>query len=219
MVLKDGQVTWPITLNASQQQEGETRGQHTNEKWQQLHRHIVTASNFKKVCRSRGNSELLLSSLFDAKSLDHIPAIRHGREHEQSALDAYKSWMADRGKVVHIRSCGVAVHTQFGFIGASPDGMVFDPSVQPRFGLVEIKCPYTAFRDSLTVQQACRQMPDFCCKVDDNGVITLRRDHAYFFQVQGQMAVSGAKWCDFVVWIGKEYVCRENPIRFNFVGN
>ena len=29
---------------------------------------------------------------------------------------------------------------------------------------------------------------------------TLRRSHAYHWQIQGQMLVSGCDWCDFVIY-------------------
>ena len=31
----------------------------------------------------------------------------------------------------------------------------------------------------------------------------LKRDHAYYYQVQGQMGVTGAKWCYFIVYTSK----------------
>ena len=33
-----------------------------------------------------------------------------------------------------------------------------------------------------------------------NGKVHLKRDHQYYDQVQGQLAVSGLEWCDFVVF-------------------
>ena len=42
----------------------------------------------------------------------------------------------------------------------------------------------------------------FMEKVDDTQC-RLKRDHAYYAQVQGQMGVTGAKWCDFIVYTSK----------------
>lgn len=36
-----------------------------------------------------------------------------------------------------------------------------------------------------------------------NGKCKLKEDHAYYAQVQGQMGITGAKWCDFVVYTQK----------------
>ena len=40
----------------------------------------------------------------------------------------------------------------------------------------------------------------FCLEITDNGVAKLKKGHEYYDQVQGQMALTGAKWCDFVVY-------------------
>ena len=29
-----------------------------------------------------------------------------------------------------------------------------------------------------------------------------KKTHAYYYQVQGQMAITGLHWCDFAVWMG-----------------
>jgi len=48
---------------------------------------------------------------------------------------------------------------------------------------------------------AC-QDPDFFCE-DVNGYCKLKQNHAYYIQVQGQMGVSGASWCNFIVYTKK----------------
>ena len=41
--------------------------------------------------------------------------------------------------------------------------------------------------------------PSFCLEHGSMGP-RLRKDHHYFFQVQGEMAVMSLPWCDFVLW-------------------
>ena len=36
-----------------------------------------------------------------------------------------------------------------------------------------------------------------------NGELKLKRNHKYYTQVQGLMGVTGARWCDFVVYTSK----------------
>ncbi len=72
--------------------------------------------------------------------------------------------------------------------GSSPDGIVYDPKGQSVFGLVEIKCPNVAsYVDCPYI------------KISE-GTHTLRKSHPYFWQIQGQMLISGLDWCDFVVY-------------------
>ena len=41
--------------------------------------------------------------------------------------------------------------------------------------------------------------PDFFCSLMDN-YPQLERKHKYYSQVQGQLAIGGRQWCDFVVY-------------------
>lgn len=43
---------------------------------------------------------------------------------------------------------------------------------------------------------------EFCLEIY-NGNLRLKRSHAYYAQVMGQMALCGVKWCDFVVYTAK----------------
>jgi len=52
--------------------------------------------------------------------------------------------------------------------------------------------------------------PSFCCEAL-NGHCKLKRDHAYFVQVQGQMGVTGASWCDFIIYT-KKGICVERIV-------
>lgn len=44
-------------------------------------------------------------------------------------------------KNVNYAPCGLVIHPDAPWLGASPDGLVFDPCAELPFGLVEIKCP------------------------------------------------------------------------------
>lgn len=47
---------------------------------------------------------------------------------------------------------GTSVHSKFPFLGATPDGKVFDPSSNSKYGLLEAKCPFSKRGD--TIDQA-----------------------------------------------------------------
>ena len=192
----------PISLKDAQDIERQTRGQRNDPTWLKYHTTTVTSSSFKKVAIAKKWTDSLLNDLFSVSDLGRVPAIRHGIEYEEIARKAYSQKMASDGRRVYVQPAGLVLHTRFQFIGASPDGIVFDESASPRFGLLEVKCPYTAFQLGFTVEQACASLPSFCCHVVD-GKVQLKRNHAYYYQIQGQMAVCKAAWCDFVVWIGQ----------------
>ena len=80
---------------------------------------------------------------------------------------------------------------ELGFLGASPDGIVRGKT---DVGLLEIKCPLSS--DSVSELAAGR---GFCLEATAKG-LQLKRSHAYYSQVQMQLAVTQMKWADFVVF-------------------
>jgi len=60
--------------------------------------------------------------------------------------------------------------------------------------LVEIKCPYRG-RNSVIQPNDC-----FPFLEQINGKVQLKRNHNYFFQITGQLAVSKRQKCFFVVY-------------------
>uniref|UniRef100_A0A1X7V240 YqaJ viral recombinase domain-containing protein n=1 Tax=Amphimedon queenslandica TaxID=400682 RepID=A0A1X7V240_AMPQE len=88
-----------------------------------------------------------------------------------------------------------------GWLGASPDAWVYDPSVTDTKGIAEFKCPFRE-ADSFIVN-ACSS-PDFCCELVD-GKLHLKEGHTYYHQVQLQLYVASdlCKWCDFCIYTKK----------------
>ena len=84
------------------------------------------------------------------------------------------------------------------YLGATPDGKVFDPTSASPLGLLEIKCSY-AWRNH--TMEAARDDVNFPCSMVD-GVPKLRTDDkkGYYAQIQSQLALSGLPWCDLVIY-------------------
>lgn len=91
---------------------------------------------------------------------------------------------------------GFVVCKDFPFLGASPDAKVIDEGCEKPFGIAEVKCPLTKFH--VTPLEACTDTR-FCAeRVTD--MPKLKRDHPYYYQVQGQLAATRASWCDFIIY-------------------
>lgn len=84
------------------------------------------------------------------------------------------------------------------YLGASGDGFVSDGSGR---GILECKCP--AQLDKVDVSHVkpldIGQNAKFYCYASEN-TLHLKKSSNHYCQVQGEMGVIGAKWCDFVVW-------------------
>ena len=68
----------------------------------------------------------------------------------------------------------------------------------------------------MTVEQACCELKSFCCNLDKDKKPHLKSNHDYYFQVQGQMAITGIHKCDFVVWIPKDVFVQNIPFDSQF---
>ena len=72
------------------------------------------------------------------------------------------------------------VHHEKGWLGASLDGWVTNPSANNIRGILELQCPYSKADES--PEKACEDVSFYCSLVNDK--LKLKRNHAYYHQVQ-----------------------------------
>ena len=139
--------------------------------------------------------------------LDNKP-VEYGLEHENDAINDYKQFKEDAGQTVEVEKVGLILSRNRPGYGAKLDGRVYDNATKT-FGGLECKCPIS--KAGMTVEEACIDRT-FYLKKDNEGNITLKKNHNYHYQIQGQMYITGLKWTDFVVWFGdgNEFVQRIN---------
>ena len=166
--------------------------------WLSLRRPRLTLSNFGAVCRCRKSTPVanMVKSLLYNSISSNVRSLHWGRENEANARQSYIEEMARRGTPVATKSSGLVISTSNSCLACSPDGMVEDKGST---GTVEFKCPYSA-RD-ITPVEACATKGFYCALKD--GKLELKQTHKYYYQVQGVMAITDTKWCDFVVWTPK----------------
>ena len=68
-----------------------------------------------------------------------------------------------------------------------------------------VKCPFTL--RNLTPEEACAD-PNFHCHLV-NGKPELKKDHPNYYQVQGQLGLTGLKWCEFVLFFQKGLIIQQ----------
>jgi hypothetical protein len=118
--------------------------------------------------------------------LRHLKAIRWGCDHEEEARIDY-----ERATKCSVEKCGLFVSKKNGLFAASPDGVIQSK------GLLEIKCPFSLKEcDDLKSMTTVASSQFFTL---DSGKLSLKRSHAYYFQCQLQMYVTGYDWTDFFI--------------------
>ena len=173
-----------------------TQNQSQNPQWYKLRKHRITASQCHRVavlkeCTSPTKAikeVLLMNPSYQSKCMTE------GLSNEEKILAEYIKFMGTKGhKGISVKKCGFFISNMHGFLGASPDGLVNDPSVSESCGLVEIK--YIKQNESESLEDALVRKR--ICKVN-NGLV-LNHKHGYYYQVQQQMYVTQRSWSDFVV--------------------
>ena len=196
--------TLEVTENEAIQLEHETTQQSDDPTglWNSLRKPRLTGSNFGLICKRRSSTPVAnaVKNLLYRSVSTKVASLRWGRENEDNARKAYQEEMARRGTPVSTTRSGLVISQTNGCLACSPDDWVEDGNVEDTHGILEYKCPY-ASRD-ITPAEACKTK-GFFCTLDENNSIRLKHNSNYYYQVQGGLAITNRKWCDFVVWTPK----------------
>ncbi len=186
--------------------EQNTRDQRHSDMWFSARRYRITASRFGEILHRRSTTtpDRLVLSILQPKSFSSA-ATTWGITNESIAIEEYIKYKHEQGNdCITVDPSGFIVSEIHPFLGASPDGTVYDPTCTNNpFGSIEVKCPYS--HRNRTPIEAGFSASFFSCvqSVGNLNVLRLRQNHIYYAQVQGQMAVGDRKWCDFVVFTSK----------------
>ena len=197
--------------------ERDTREQRISPLWFSVRRYRITASMFGAVLSRRLDTppDSLVLRFIQPKSFS-TTATRYGIDSEQDAVKAYTTYMhCHSHPELVVSPSGFLIDTAHSFLGASPDGAVYDPSnVQQPFGFLEVKCPYSV--RELSPIEACAAAGFFSEVDTTTGVLKLKEKHQYYAQVQGQMGVGQRPWCDFVIYTMKGLSVQCIPFNSSF---
>jgi len=200
--LTDLQQEFVMSLSVSEDKineiERNTRGQANCDLWKAERKYRFTASRFSLISNRKRNHDTFSSNLMHPKDVKSIYTA-HGIKYEGTAIHEYMRYMNSIKKPIEVYKCGFVVYKKEPILGCSPDGKVIDSGATEPFGIIEVKCPQTKFM--VTPQDACSDANFFCTFT--NGHCRLKTSHQYYAQVQGQMGITGAKWCDFIVYTKK----------------
>src|SRR5579863_7707284 len=166
--------------------EMKTRGQRDNPAWIEARKNRLTASTFASICKSR---DVKATAKALEKNKDrplYTKAVLYGQKTESIAIKAYQQVTG-----INVTPCGLFVNLEHSYIAASPDGVTSDG------GIIEVKCPYSA--REMTVAEAEKKIKNFYIKDGK-----LKRTHDYYYQIQGELHCTGAKYCNFIVYTSKD---------------
>nr|CAI5834333.1 unnamed protein product [Callosobruchus analis] len=171
----------------------QTIGQQSNPRWLLARKNRLTASNFSAViaaCKRQRFPPSLFKRLLGTYNMEHLKAIQWGNMHEKEGIKSLEDSLN-----VKVVPTGIWLH-ECGYLGASPDGLIGENEI------VEVKCPYK-YRD-VSLLDDIKSSRNYIIFSDEEGNITVNRDHEYFLQIQGQLAITKRKNAHLVIWTPKE---------------
>lgn len=175
-----------------------TMEQALSDTWHDVRKKRLTASKFGViVTRKKDKEKFILNQLLNEVDLSKVPAVLFGRENEDKAVFDYVQYMNNSGRNVSVYRAGCVINPNFPWLAASPDRVVHDSVAG--FGLVEVKCSFS--KRNVSPKEACMDTA-FLCEIVDS-TFCLKKDHHYYAQIQGQLGITGAMFCDFVLYTKK----------------
>ena len=175
-----------VTQEEADQIEQQTRDQVDSKQWNEQREWRLTASRFGEICKATARKDSLKlaeSILYPPKFTSNATA--HGLVHEKTAISRFESVTGRK-----VSPCGLYIDVEHPFLAATPDGLVDDGK------LVEEKCPFKAKNNKILPGQ----LKNFLFLEERDGEVKLKKRHSYFFQVQGQMKISGKQSCYFITF-------------------
>ena len=185
-----------VTAEEIERIEKDTRDQSMNETWFKERKKRLTSSVFGDI-NSRGinnNTTTLTRRLLYTKFTGN-KYTRKGLNEESITIQEYENYMKARGINCEVLKSGLRISESHPFLGASADGVV--KIVDGTEGLIEVK--NLLQNEKMLIKDAAKEKKTFCLSCNESNKIQLKRNHKYYYQIQGQLNIYEKEWCDFVV--------------------
>ena len=185
-----------------------TKNQSVNPVWHEQRRGRLTASNFYKICtrtntlqkKTDQNPQVLVSEIMGGGKQYMTYAMKHGIAMEPHAKQKLIEVLKQTHKQISSQDTGLFVSEEYSHLGASPD-LIINCQCCGSF-VVEIKCPIST-RDTIPSVHNLPYLEVISEKT------TLKENHPYYYQIQGQMALTKIKQGIFFVYSHHGYFMQE----------
>lgn len=181
----------------------------------------VTASMIGSVVRARtfAVERKILDKHLQIQPPGRVPfPCRYGKLQEPVARKMYIEHMERKGFPVTVYPCGLCVNKDYPYIGATPDGLVKTNCPEYPLVVLEIKTVWDSspISDAKTLQVIAAERPNFYLRFDKkDGTLTLKHNHAYYYQIITQLAVMQLPLAHLVVFLPKRPELSVFEIEFN----
>ena len=156
--------------------------------WYQERAVRLTGSNWYNILKGKEKPSGLIGRRHSSKFSEMCKA--YGDRYEKAALRSVQTFLNPSG--LRIEGAKFYIPQSHPFLGATPDGIIVkDNDID---SVVEVKCPYSS--------RWTGQRPKWI-QLKSDGTYGLEPESRYWYQVQAQMFVTGARQCIFGVFTPK----------------
>ena len=173
-----------ICSNQAELVENKTRKQSNSNMWFQQRSGRITASRLKAAVRTdiaQPSQSLIKSICYPESCQFSSKATQWGCKHEKTAIETYTNQQKPLHSGFSVCCSGFVIDPSYPHMGASPDGVVMCNCCGR--GVLEVKCPFSC-TDKMFLE-ATSELGFFL--ENCAGKFSLKKDHAYYYQIQVQM--------------------------------
>ena len=199
-----------ITPNQALMISDKTIGQGTTDFWFNQRQGRLTGSNFYRLChlKETTNNDNTIQDLLGYCPIppEKLPyQFEWGHEKEGSALNLYIKKMKKKHKHLSVSDSGLVINPTWPYIGASPDGYRFCKCCGKV--VLEVKSLYS--KRSLPPYVAAQEY----LYTDQDGKTQLKKKTRWYYQIQGELAVTKLKCADLIIYTNKGILVI--PVKFD----
>ncbi|KXJ12152.1 hypothetical protein AC249_AIPGENE28621 [Exaiptasia diaphana] len=157
----------------------------------------ITASNFHKICHMKDTTDKTktIEMLMNYYKMASVPEpLQWGHEKEIAASELYVKKLSRTHKCLHVVESGLVINPKWPYLGASPDRI----RKCECHGQVLVECKSMFAKRNLLPKVAAQAN----LEQKNNGFL-LKPSCSWYYQIQGQMAITGIHTCDLVIYTNK----------------
>ena len=157
----------------------------------------ITASNLYRVCHMRESTEKsnIVKLLMNYCPMEHVPEqLQWGHEKEITASDLYGKKISKKHNEVNLVESGLIINQKWPFLGASPDR------------IRRCKCHGKTLVECKSLFAKRNLLPGIAASdklLKTTTGFKLKEETSWYYQIQGQMGISGIHATDLVIYTNK----------------
>ena len=194
-----------VSSDLQQVVERRTKPQSRCPLWHQLR------SYFGKIVKRKSTFETLAAQLTQKKfSSTSVPSLKWGIE-QDVAFNLYIQKLHESHPTFQVVCSRLWIHAKRSLHASSPDGLIFDGNELG--GTVDINFPFSA--QEMGPIQAFQTLQSFPCQATEEKLF-MKKNHDYFYPVQGQLDITHSKWCDCFLYTPHGFLSERIILRTHF---